>query len=110
MRSARVGGRLEFVNREYALSFTVRLSATSQEFADLRALTTGSATIGLSGGVNDYLSVLYPSTTFAAYSLGTDSAGMALVQIVCTTKSDPTLGPLVVTAKNSVLTGIGTVG
>jgi hypothetical protein len=106
-QSGAVRGRLEFTRREYSLSFVVRMQSSSAEFTALRNLTTGTASIGLTGDANNHITVQHPAITFKSVVLG-DSNNIATLSIDCTIKKDPSLGPIVVTAKNSTIQGIGT--
>lgn len=108
-QSGEVRGRLEFTNRVYGLNFEARFTSTSVEFQALRNLTNGSATVTFNGGANDVLTVTYPKVSFASTSTG-DANGIATIRVSCTVMSDPTLGPIVVSAQNSTVPGIGSAG
>lgn len=107
--SGAIRGRHEFTNRVYSLSFTTRLVSNSAEFRAMSNLTTGSAVVTLSGGANDLMTVNHPKVSFKAVEMS-NANNIAVLNITCTVFKDPALGPIVVTAKNSTVAGIGAVG
>lgn len=107
--SGAIGGRLEYQNRQYPLTMEVRLSKTSAEFAALRSLQTGSALIALAGGPQDGFNIQYPKVSFESVVLS-DTNNIAVLQISCRIFKDPSLGPIVVSAQNSTIAGLGQAG
>lgn len=105
-KSGAIRGRLEFGNRQYGLSFVTRLRKTSDEFAQLKQLTSGSATITLSGGAQDSMTINCPSINYSAMTL-TDSNNIATLRVDVTLKKDPNQGILNVSCQNSTVGGIG---
>ncbi len=104
-----VRGRLEFQNRQYGLSFVTRLRKTSDEFAKLQSLTTGSAVVTLNGGASDTLSITYPKVAYSSMTLQ-ETDTLATLSIDCTCIKDPINGVLSVQAQNSTIAGIGSAG
>lgn len=105
-QSGAVRGRLEYTNRVYSLSLVARLTKTSAEFAALRSLTRGTATVVLNGGPQDSLSIVFPSVAYKSVVLQ-ESGAIATLGIDCTIFSDPSLGPISVAAQNSTITSLG---
>jgi hypothetical protein len=101
-----VRGRMEFVNREYPFDFEVRLKSSSAEFAALRSLSSGTASVGIRNGPSDAMTVTYPNLGFRSVVLS-DTNGIATLQITTTVKSDPALGPIIVSVQNGTLLDVG---
>jgi hypothetical protein len=104
--SGAIRGRQEYINRVYSLQITTRLSKTSAEFAALRSLTTGSASISLSGGAQDAMTVQFPKVGYSSVVLE-DANNIAVLRIDCRIFKDPSLGPIIVSCKNSTIPALG---
>lgn len=102
--SGAVRGRMEQGDPEPFLSFTVRLRAGAPEYAQLSALTTGTAVIGLTGpnvgSVAHGATITYQKVAFKAISLG-DADGIATLRIDCSVQKH---------ASNGVVTAVVTTG
>jgi hypothetical protein len=104
--SGAIRGRQEFMNRQYSMSLVVRMSNTTPEFTALQNLTIGNASVSLSGGPNDNLTVQHPRVAFRSVVLS-DTNGIATLGIDVSILDDPALGPIIVTAQNSTIASLG---
>ncbi|MBV8828464.1 MAG: hypothetical protein JO108_04475 [Acidobacteriaceae bacterium] len=104
-----VRGRLEFANRQYGLSFVIRLKKTPNEFAKVQTLASGTAIVTLTGGASNNLTITYPKILCSAMMLA-DTDQLATLSVTCTVVKDPANGILTVQAQNSTVAGIGSAG
>jgi hypothetical protein len=98
---AAIRGRMERGNRAVTLSFTARLEAGSAEHTKLKAQTSGTAAVVLTGASfetthNHKLTVTYHKVQYAAVDLAEDNA-IVTVAVTLTALEHPTNG--VVTAE-----------
>jgi hypothetical protein len=99
---AAIRGRMERGNRAYGLSFTARLEQASTEYAKLKALTTGPATITLTNSITENVAITYQKVAFSSVDLAEDN-GIATVAVQCTPMRHATLGVISVVAKTAIV-------
>ncbi len=102
---AGIAGRIEIGARVPTFTFTVRLLATSLEYAKLIAQTTGTATITFQFDSAHLITFLFQSVSFETVT-NTEASGIVAVNVTVAPKYSVSTGLLTCTAKCGV-TGIG---
>ena len=100
-----IQGRCEIGDRIPSFSYVGRYAHGSTELALLRALTTGTAVIGLSADANNSLAATWQKIGFEVVEIG-DAAGIVTVAVTAIPMYDPTNGLFSAVVKCPV-TGIG---
>ena len=100
-----IRNRLEFGKRSVGFEFTARLLSTSTEYAMLRALTTGTATMTFAYDATHTVTLAFTKIAFNKVE-NTSADGLVVVKVTCEVFGDDTLGVLTATTKCGV-TGIG---
>ena len=86
-----IQGRFEFGDRSLGVQFVVRVQAGSTEYANLIALTTGTATMTLTRDTNNVFEMTIQKMGFSVVELG-NTDGIATMQITGSQLYDATNG------------------
>lgn len=96
-----IQGRLEIGDRAPSLSFVARYKNGSAELAKLKALTTGTAIVGLTADANNDLQVTWQQVAFQTVELG-ETDGVVTVAVTCTPQYHSTNGVVSAVVKTNV--------
>ncbi len=99
--SGAVRGRLEFGNRQGILRFVARFENGSDEYAKLKAQTTGTAVIHLANDANNSLDLAWQKVAFQTVEIG-ETDQILTVAVECTPMYDANNGILTAVAKCGV--------
>jgi hypothetical protein len=98
---AQIQGRMEIGDRVPSLTFVARYDAGSTELTKLKALTTGTAVIGLTADANNGMTVTWQQVAFEVAEIG-ETEGIVTVSVTCAPQYHATNGVISAVVNTSV--------